>query len=108
MKDDNNITLNQAEIQEACRQFIQNHYNLTPKKVTDKETVIMRIALDPYDSSKRCLYHVFGAKHSYILYGTFSTTEKAEAYKKKLENSPTAGYVYNFFIEEQELDPEFK
>jgi len=56
---------------------------------------------------KNKIYHVTGIHRSDVLYGTFSTLEKALKYKDKLEKSPTADYVYRFEVEEAELDPDF-
>ena len=53
------------------------------------------------------IYHVMGSGTSYVLYGTFSTHERATEYIEKLKASPTADYNYNFFIEKAGLDPEF-
>ena len=53
------------------------------------------------------IYHVKGVKRGETLYGTFSTFEKAIAYMKELEKSPTADYVYSFVIEDAKLDPKF-
>ena len=54
------------------------------------------------------IYHVIGYKLSDVLYGTFSTRERAQEYMEKLEASPTADYNYGFKIEEAKLDPEFE
>ena len=55
MKDENKITLNQAEIQEACKLFVTTHYKLTPKDDTDKPTVILRVVADQYMPGARSL-----------------------------------------------------
>ena len=53
------------------------------------------------------IYHVWGRHwRGDVLYGTFSTREKAELLAENLRNSATNDYNYSIDVEEAELDYE--